>query len=166
MERLKSSDRHQPRDARYEAALDAALGELERASEELRQRRNDMGELEARVVALSSLAESLMATLPPDKREYFRQLAEGRSGQAIRHKVGSPVYENVVQLFKNSGRKVWSAPEVRKALNEDGLSVDAPRLHNVLSYLARKGFIKRISRGRYYINGTGAAFYTSDEIGE
>ena len=167
MEKLKSSVRQQRLpETQYEAALEAALGELEGASEELRQRRNDMGELEARVAMLSSLAETLMATLPPDRREYFRQITEVGSSGGTRHKLGTPVYENVVQLFTHSDRKVWSAPEVRKALKREGVSVDSAKLHNVLSYLSRKGTIKRISRGRYYLSGIGAAVYTSDNIGE
>jgi len=164
MKRLKSSVQIDAPEDPYEAALNAAFGELERVSEELRRRRDRVGEFEVRVENLSSLIEKLMAALPPEKRAIYQQRAEIKR-RSTRLKLGTPVYGNVVQLFKDSKQKIWSTPEVQSALNADGLSVDAQQIHNILSYLARRGVIKRVSRGRYYIDGIGAGVETADGIG-
>jgi hypothetical protein len=164
MEKLKSSVQIDVPEDPYETALNAAFSELERVSEELRRRRDGVGEMEVRVENLSSLVEQLIAALPPEKRAIHQQRAEIKH-RSTRLELGTPVYGNVVQLFKDSEQKVWSTPEVQKALNADGFSVDAQKIHNVLSYLARRGVIKRISRGRYFIDGIGASIETADDIG-
>jgi hypothetical protein len=164
MERLKSSVQTDASEDPYEVALNAAFNELERVSEELRRRRDRVGELEVRVENLSSLAEKLMAALPPGKRAIYQQRADFKR-RSPRLKLGTPVYGNIVQLFKESKQKVWSAPEVQGALDADGLTVDAQQIHNILSYLARRGVIERLSRGRYYIKGIGAGLETIDDLG-
>jgi predicted transcriptional regulator of viral defense system len=53
-------------------------------------------------------------------------------------------------------------PEVQEALTDKGIQAEPQQLHNVLGYLARKGLLKRVSRGRYYVIGYGVGIETLD----
>ncbi len=137
----------------YEAAIDEAITERARVdAEELPEARDRVVALEMKRERLSNLIESLMNVLPPERRTFYAQklgepsadLSGGRSG---------PVYSNVVELFRTSEQRDWTAPVVQEALTRKGVQADPKQIYNVLNYLEREGKLKRVSRGRYLFMG-------------
>jgi hypothetical protein len=146
----ESRSQYAPSSEPYRAALDAALSELARIRENLQVARHGIAELEVHEENLSAVIEKLTEVLPPAERALYRQRVEiGRPIKRSAH--ATPVYDNVVQLFGRTKRREWTAPEVQEALKADGVQTEPQQVHNVLGYLARKGLLRRISRGRYYV---------------
>lgn len=161
METVKSSTDRQLIPDPYEAVLDRLLDDLENLSGDARSQRDRLAEIEAEIARKTELVERLLGELPPARQAVYRQRSEIKR-RALRPAYGTNIYGNVVQLFGHSIQKEWTAPQVQEALKTNGLHADTQQVHNILSYLSRKGLLRRISRGRYYIVGAG----TSVEIGE
>lgn len=148
----------------YEAALESALADLELAQEEVRARRNELAIAEGRARELSQLALSLIDMVPPEDRSDHRHRVAAllqSSGSASR---GATVtYANVVELFARQPSREWSASEAHSELVAHGVPTEAEQVHNVFQYLARKGRLRRVSRGRYRL-GAGAEAAIEDTL--
>jgi predicted transcriptional regulator of viral defense system len=107
----------------------------------------------------------LTATLPRERQHLYAERAGSlrRPNQAAR---GSTSFENVIALFAHEEPKEWTAPEVQRALVGRGTPPDKPdQISNVLQYLARKGRLKKIGRGRYVVMGYGVGIVGDPEGG-
>jgi hypothetical protein len=67
------------------------------------------------------------------------------------------IRDNVILLFSQTPLLEWSVPEIKSALDQEGAEVDLKVLYNVINYLATSGRLRRVSRGKYVINGLGAS---------
>lgn len=153
----------QSEDDPYQAALDRALRDLADATGEADRAREAVTAAEQRVDDLTRLAGSLIEMLPEAGRaEYARRLASIRPSSPSQMR-GSPVYDNVIRLFKEMPRRDWSVSDVREALERRTGPVDGKALHNVLYYLARRGDLRRVGRGVYRIVSLGLAVTSDDE---
>jgi hypothetical protein len=149
----------------YEAALEKALSDAENVNTQLRDARESVTGLEIRAEELFRLISLLTAALPMERRSLYAERA-GALRRPTHQARGSATFENVVELFAKDERREWSAPEVQQALIARGTpATDPDQVSNVLHYLARKGRLKRISRGRYVIIGYGVGIEGDPEGG-
>lgn len=149
----------------YEAALKAALADLEKANSEIQKYRERGSELASRVENLSVIIENLAKLLPPPRRAlYLPKIAE-RLEPTTTSSRGTPAYDNVIQMFGESSKKEWTAQQVQEALEVKGIKAEASQVHNILAYLRKKGRIRRISRGRYYVSGIGVGVDVDENDG-
>lgn len=138
----------------YEVALESAASDLERMQAEIRDLRKALAIAEAHVREIGGLIDRLIQRVPPERRAaYERRLAPLQS--PIRSGRGTTTYENVIELFVHQPPRTWTAPDVHKELAAKGIPSDPDQIHNVFQYLARKGRLRRISRGRYEVVGYG-----------
>lgn len=138
---------------RYEAAFRAALDDIDRTQEEACIAKEKLQTLEEKISDLSELVRRLHSFLPLDRRSIYAdrltRLLQGTqtSGRA------TTVFDNVVELFtrarQQEQRSNWTAAEVQAALTSKGTSTDPKAVYNVLNYLARKGRLRRVSKGQY-----------------
>ena len=119
---------------------------------------------EQRVDDLTQLAGTLVEMVPETKRtHYVNRFASIRPSSPSQMR-GSPIFDNVIRLFKEVPRRDWSITDVREELERREGPVDGKALHNVLYYLARRGDLRRVGRGIYRIVSLGLAV-TSDDDG-
>lgn len=150
----------------YEEAFLAALDDLAVAKAEILAAEADLLGAEERGASLEELARNLFNALPPDRQaEHIPRLRKIAAGKPPSSK-GGPVYDNVVELFARSTGKQWTASEVQHALSDKGLGAEPKAIYNVLDYLARKGGLRRVSRGRYVVAGLGIGIETGHDLPE
>lgn len=150
----------------YEAALESAFADLVRAQEEVRARRNGLAIAEARARELSQLALSLIDMVPPeDRADHRHRVAALRQSSGSASRGATVTYANVVELFARQPSREWSASEAHGELVAKGVPTDAEQVHNVFQYLARKGRLERVSRGRYRL-GAGVEAAIEDILTE
>jgi hypothetical protein len=147
----------------YEVALESAIKDGARAHELVRERRAALAAAEGRAHELVKLAETLLKQIPPDRQPKYRQRvavlrAPTRSGRA------TTTYENVIDLFTKQPRHEWTASQIQRSLAAKGIAAPPEQIQNVLQYLLRKGRLKRVERGRYYVVGYGLGIETADDI--
>lgn len=141
--------------AALEVVLEEAIAErIHIDTTDLPKAREKVVELELKRQRLGKLIESALPLLSPERRAHYvsrlkELVAEPESSR------GGAVYSNVVQLFRTSEQKEWSAPAVQNALNAKGVEAGPKQIHNVLHYLEREGTLTRVSRGRYLFMGAG-----------
>ena len=149
----------------YERAVESALSEYERALNDVRAARSTLANAEAEAASVLRLAETVIAHLPQERRTGFdERLGRLRAGD-VGGRPSSATYRNVVELFANHPPRQWSVADAFSALAAKGLPADADQIQNVFQYLARKGRLKRVSRGRYYVVGVGIGI-EGDPAGE
>jgi len=148
----------------YEAALAAALDDLTDAKVAAHGARESAMSAEARVAELTELARSLAAMMPQDRATPYLQRLHTLGTSIDTSKRAGPVYENVVELFSKTHRRDWSAADVQTALAEAGKGADPKAVYNVLSYLARRGRLRRYGRGRYLIVDLGVGIELDQDL--
>jgi hypothetical protein len=151
------------RSSPYEAALESAIKDSERAQDLVRERRAALAAAESRGHELLKLAETLLEQIPPDRQPEYRERitalrAPTRSGR------GTTTYENVIDLFTKQPCVEWTALQIKRSLAAKGIAAPPEQIQNVLQYLLRKGRLKRVDRGRYYVVGDGVGIETADNI--
>jgi hypothetical protein len=57
----------------------------------------------------------------------------------------------IVHLFPQ--RESWSVAELKQTIDDKGIMATPKEVYNAVSYLARKGHIRRVGYGRYLIDG-------------
>jgi hypothetical protein len=164
---MSATKRQQNNHSPYEAALESAFADLEAAQEEVHEKRNELAIAEARARELSQLALRLIEVVTPSDRANHRHrvaaLLQSSSGTS---RGATVTYANVVQLFAKEPKREWSAPEAHAELVARGIPADAEQVHNVFQYLAKKGRLERVSRGRYIIRvGSGVVGVEGDPEG-
>jgi len=128
--------------------------EIERAN----ARREDANAL---INRLAATLETLIDGLPAAERDDYRlRLLKLRGGDLpSTDGRGKDVHNNIVDLFKRTGRKDWTIPEIQAALTKDGQLADpkvVKAIYNAVNYLAKKGMIRRVSWGQYVFSESGA----------
>jgi hypothetical protein len=128
---------------------------------EIERARSNRDHAEALVKRLVGTLEVLLDALPvAEQEEYRRRLAHvGVDGSLSDGRGGKEVYHNVIELFKRSGGKELTVPEIQTALSKDGDEINpklAKAIYNSLNYFAKKGLLKRVSWGQYVFRETSA----------
>ena len=133
------------------SAVRAALQlwtEIERAQDE-RDAAN------ALVNRLADTLERLLDGLPAaEQQDYQRRLSEIRGSGAQSDSRGGEVYSNVIELFRRSGPREWSIPEIQDALSEKEKPIDpktVKAIYNTINYFVKTGRLQRIARGRFLV---------------
>jgi predicted transcriptional regulator of viral defense system len=60
-------------------------------------------------------------------------------------------------------RESWTVAELKQTIDERGIPATPREVYNAVSYLARKGHIRRVGYGRYLIDGVPVV--TADHLG-
>ena len=149
-------------DAAYETALRTAIADLERALADRDEARTTLTTLERRISDLTDLVRQLRSVLPLERQPKLAQRTRELTSDAAARRRGGQVFDNVVDLLKRDQNREWSAAEIKEALG--GRVNDPKQIYNVLAYLARKGQLKRLSRGRYLIKYLGVELQLDQEI--
>lgn len=137
----------------YEPALESALTDLEHAQTELRGLREAIAVVEARARDKRRLIDILVKSVSPAKAlDCQRRLAEMQSPFRL-GRAATTTFDNVIELFKESPRRIWSATEAHRELETRGIPAEPDQVHNIFQYLHKRGMLQRISRGRYSITG-------------
>lgn len=127
---------------------------------EIERAQTQRDDVDALITRLAATLETLLDGLPRAERDDFRlRLARLRTGDlAPTDGRGKDVHNNIIELFKRTGRKGWTIPDIHAALGNDGEEAD-PKLvkaiYNAVNYLAKKGTLRRISWGQYVVRETG-----------
>lgn len=149
----------------YEAAAESAIASYEKAQNDVRAARIALAHAEANAASFGRLAETLLAQVPEERRDAFAErLARLRVGE-FGGRPSTVTYRNIVELFGNHPPRQWSVPEAHRELAAKGIPADPDQIQNVFQYLARKGRLKRVSRGRYIIVGYGVGIEGDPEGG-
>jgi hypothetical protein len=123
------------------------LGEFERA-------RAERDAANARLNRFAETIQLLLARLSqPDRTELTKKFEEIRSGVQAR---GGEVFNNVVALFKRDHRQEWTVPAIQAELEKSGVASEPKALSNAVLYLARIGRLRRVGRGQYIVEESGA----------
>jgi hypothetical protein len=123
---------------------------------EIERARRERDAADALVQRLEGTLELLLDGLPAAERDEYRRLVdEVRAGAGAAKSRGGEVYGNVIELFRQTGRREWTIPEIQSALNEIGKEADLKAIYNTINYFAKTGRLQRISRGQYLVRGIG-----------
>ncbi len=114
----------------------------------------------ARVDKTLDLIKTLLASLPEADRARFlheltatiRPMSGPRAGEVL----GA-----IVRLLPQ--RESWTVAELKQTIDQRGISATPREVYNAVSYLARKGHIRRVGYGRYLIDGV--PIVTADPLG-
>jgi hypothetical protein len=108
----------------------------------------------SRLNRFAETIQLLLAGIPePERSELTCKFAEIQSGVQSR---GGEVFNNVVALFKRDHRPEWTIPAIQSALERDGTPPEAKALSNAVLYLAKTGRLRRVGRGQYIVEESGA----------
>lgn len=100
----------------------------------------------ARVDEVRAAARTLLAALPHHERLcVLRQLLDEECPVSAPH--AGPVLVAVAALFAE--RAEWTVAELRARLAADGVAAPSKDLYNAVTYLARRGSVRRLGYGRY-----------------
>jgi hypothetical protein len=125
-------------DTNSEALLEQTLAECE--------------ETAARLKDLLRLADALIAVLPAE-RKIFHSPAVARFRAVARSAPAAAFNDNVIAIVTE--HQPLSTQDVCSLLINRGIPADQKQVSNSLDYLARRGQLHRIARGRYVIAGYG-----------
>lgn len=139
----------------YGIALESAIADLERTLAQIRDLRKAMAVAQARANDVRALIDQLGRYLPSHEFARYQQRLYALQSPADLGRGTTTTYDNVVELFARCPPRHWSASEVHKELAAKGIPSDPNQIHNVFQYLARKGRLRRVSRGRYEVRGYG-----------
>ena len=115
---------------------------------------------DARVEQTLALIKTLVGSLPPrDRHQFLRDIADAvRPLSAPR---AGEVLGAIVHILPQ--RKLWSVADLKKQIDEQGVSASAKEVYNAIGYLKRKGRVRRIGYGNYIVDGV--QIQTSDDFG-
>jgi hypothetical protein len=107
-----------------------------------------------------ALIKSLVASLPEAERARFlheltaaiRPMSGPRAGEVL----GA-----IVRLLPQ--RQSWTVAQLKQTIDESGISATPKEVYNAVSYLTRRGHIRRVGYGRYLIDGVPVV--TADHLG-
>jgi hypothetical protein len=150
---MHTSKRQLGGESAYRAAAESALADFERAQEDARQKRKSLAISEARAHELLQLVQKLLVMLPADKAAAYRIRVSRLQSPARAGRGTTTTYDNVVELFAKLPKRLWSPSEVHQELTAKGVPTESEQIHNVFQYLAKKGRLERVSRGRYRVVG-------------
>jgi hypothetical protein len=131
---------------------------LDHLFEEYERVRIEKEAVETRLNRFGETIQTVLASLSATaRREYARRFEQVKTGQPPK---GGDAFNNVIWLFQREPEKVWTAPEVKDALEDAGRPIsNAKALSNAIAYLERSGRLKRVGWGQYMLvtSGIGVA---------
>ena len=104
----------------------------------------------------------LIGSLPADQRLAYRKRLQEITSEAPSENRGNEAYGNVVALFKDDPRQVWSISDIFTALGKTAKPPEPKAVYNAVNYLEKSGRLIRLDRGRYFVRDWG----TGDAAGE
>lgn len=109
---------------------------------------------------ITEVIRNLLSALP--RSEQIRVLRELNNAiQPISAKQAGHVLATIVQLLPE--RREWRVEDLKNGVAAEGVAATPKEIYNAITYLARRGHVRRIGYGRYLVNGTG--LITSDDFG-
>lgn len=113
-----------------------------------------------RVRQTLTLIKTLIASLPPaDKDRFLQELTA--TIRPLTAPWAGEVLGAIVRLLPQQSN--WTVAELKKKVDEEGVTASPKDVYNAMTYLARKGRIRRVGYGRYLVDGMMMA--TSDDFG-
>jgi hypothetical protein len=113
-----------------------------------------------KVAQTRNLIKTLLASLPDaDRARFLHELSTAikpMSGPRAGEVLGA-----IVQLFPK--RESWTVSELKQLIDDRGINATPKEVYNAVSYLARRGHIRRVGYGRYLIDGV--PFVTAEDMG-
>jgi hypothetical protein len=106
------------------------------------------------------LMRALLASLPEDDRARFLREITATIAPMSGPRAGE-VLGAIVRLLPQ--RKSWTMTELKRSIDERGIPARPKEVYNAMSYLKRKGHIRRVGYGRYLIDGM--PIVTADHLG-
>jgi hypothetical protein len=108
----------------YESALESALTDLEHAQTELRDLRAAVAVVEARARDKRRLIDILMKSVSPARAlDCQQRLAEMQSPFRL-GRAATTTFDNVIDLFRQSPNRIWSATEAHRELETRGIPAE------------------------------------------
>src|ERR1700689_2801761 len=104
----------------------------------------------------------LIGTLTADQPLAYRKRLQEITSEAPSENRGNEAYGNVVALFKDDPRQVWSISDIFTALGKTAKPPEPKAVYNAVNYLEKSGRLIRLDRGRYFVRDWG----TGDAAGE
>jgi hypothetical protein len=149
----------------YEAAVRAAVAEIERLQGELQDQRTGIAKTESRLAELRSAVDGLLHLFSEDERKQWEsRLRELVKPATISPESGSEAYREIVGLLLADTNKSWKVEKVQRELSDRGYDVSTKSVYNALNRLAAKGALERIRRGVYRAKEYGFVINTSDYL--
>jgi len=107
----------------------------------------DIAEAEERLNNLRAMRQSVELFI--DEYGNLPIYTTGTNGAAENAKTTESVTENIVAVFERHPREDFNAAEVLQELSDMGVSVEHERVRVGLYYLANKGRLEKVGRGRF-----------------
>jgi hypothetical protein len=117
------------------------------------------GSVDARTRGVIDSIKALLALLPPDERD--RALQE--ITETIKPFPPARAEKVLGKILQFPRDKSWSVDELKDKIAACGIEAKPKEVYNAVSYLARKGHIRRIGYGRYVVDGI--EITTPDDLG-
>jgi hypothetical protein len=105
--------------------------------------------------------KALLALLPPDERE-LAILEISEMLKPFPQAKAERVLGKILQFPRDTA---WSVEELKGKIAECGIEAKPKEVYNAVTYLARKGHIRRVGYGRYVVDGIGFEIDTADDLG-
>jgi hypothetical protein len=143
-----------PKKTEPDAATFASRRALAHLFSEFERARAEKDAAESRLSRFAETIQLFLANLPPDAQpEFLKRFQEIRDGVQQR---GGEVFNNVVALFKRDHRPEWTISAIQTELEKTGAAPEPKALSNAVLYLAKTGRLRRVGRGQYIVEGSGA----------
>lgn len=150
--------------SRYGAAIDAAFEDLDGVEVTEADARTRLSNAEAEKTQLIGLIRSLIGRLPKDEQgPYLRRLDSRAIARSTSIARAGETLNNVVQLFTEQPKPVWTAAEVQTAFTARFGPSEAKAIYNALNQLERTGRLRRVTRGRYLDTEHGIGIELDDD---
>jgi hypothetical protein len=101
---------------------------------------------------VSGLSSADRARVLREITEIIRPIPVARAGEVL----GA-----VVRLLP--AQKTWTVDQLKQSIADQGLEAPPKEVYNAVSYLARKGHIRRVGYGRYVVEGV--ELVTAEDLG-
>lgn len=126
------------------------------ASESSPERSEENPLLRPILAAIKTLVEGLSpeerARVLSEITEIIRPISAPRAGEIL---------GKIIKLLPR--QKNWTVEELKQQVAEEGIEAEPKEVYNAVSYLARKGHIRRIGYGRYVVDGV--EIVTAEDLG-
>jgi hypothetical protein len=114
--------------------------------------------VESVLAAIKTLLSGLTA---PERERVLGELAKAFRPISEPRAAASNLLSEVVRLLPE--QRSWRVEDVRRRIEERGITADPKAVYNALGYLKRKGWIQHDGYGRY--TAEGIHFVTSEDLG-
>jgi hypothetical protein len=153
-------ERHTLGDSRQKATK-RAVTHILREIERIRVERDAAAVRMARSIETFDL---LIGSLPADQRLAYRKRLQEITSEAPSENRGNEAYGNIVALFKDDPRQVWSISDIFTALGKTAKPPEPKAVYNAVNYLEKSGRLIRLDRGRYFVRDWGAGDAAGEDL--